>query len=944
MLFEGGIFTPDVLNDDRTEKVLLAAVDATSVIHPSDILRAAITSGDPRILAALAAGMADDAQVNHLREIIDVYRPRGGSLDFDGSRKRFSAEALTALDEFGAAFRADQARFRSVCLELLMVSVLRHLDGDDLRYLTVLDRDAAIVALRAALNVDPPAPLFDAASGRLRSEEFTEFAWAVLEQAGVQAAGLGYDLVLPPHCLLALLGETEGLTERLVRLQCTAGFSPVKIAEVVADGFRLAGRRVGALTLHRGDVGEALVEVLRTAQRIARTWGAQRIDSPHLLAAVLEEPSGRLVSVLEQDPVNLSLARLRDHLDNALRDRRGAVAHEVAFRLPTDLLPAEDLTWRARTEGLSPARHVDGYFDALTRALHRRTNNHVLITGQRGVGTTTLVAELARRAATGEIPFLARKRFVRVDCRAVSREDSGGKLAALIAHLAGRTDVVLCLDGLGPLLRGTGERDHRSVLLGALWEQRIHLVGVIDSSDYEDLLSADHALLECVTRIDVTEPSREAALDMAARIAETLADEFGVTIDDRAVTRAVMLSSDYILYERQPAKVAKILRLACEDLDFERAHVGSDRTRVDVADVIAVVARLSGLPVRQLSGSGAGAIDYQEALAEEVVGQEEAVAAVASELRLIKAGLRPGSVLFFAGLTGVGKTELAKAIARFYSASKRLQTYTMGNFTEGHTVSGITGVAPGYRGYERGGRLINDLNADPYCVFLLDEAEKAHPDIWKPFLTLFDEGWVEDQRGVRAFGDRAIFILTSNAGAEIISRDVGRNAPMDQVVQAVRAHLPTVRQKVTREQVFPPEFLARIRKIIVFKPLDEEAMAGICRKMLARRVRFWSEKREKQLVVPDELIAHIAAVSHRENVESGGKEGGRIVDKKIAELIEEAVAREVERRPDAYDTCQRIELTFVPTPPVRVIVAFRADDPAGAGGGADREDLPGAAS
>jgi ATP-dependent Clp protease ATP-binding subunit ClpA len=924
MLFEGGVFAPDVLNDDRTAKVLLAAADSASIIYPSDILRAAIAAGDPRISAALATGLAEGAQVNHVREIIDVYRPRTSELDFDGTRERFSAGALAALDEFGAAFSADQARFRQVCLELLMVSVLTHLDEDDRRYLTVLDRDAVVTALRATLDVDPPAPLFDAASGRLRSDEFTEFAWATLEQSAVQAAGLGYDLILPPHCLLALLGETEGLTERLVRLQATAGFSPVKIAAAVADGFRLAGRRAGVLKLHRGDIGEAQVAVLRTAQRIARTWGAQRIDSPHLLAAVLEDPSGRLVSILEQDPVNLSLARLRDHLDNALRGGYGTAAHETAFRLPADLLPAEDLTWRARTEGIPPARHLDGYFDALSRALHRRTNNHVLITGQRGVGTTTLVTELARRAAVGEIPFLARKRFVRVDCRAVSPEESGDKLAALISHLAGRTDVLLCLDGLGPLLRGTAECNHKSVLLGALWEQRIHLVGVIDSGDYEDLLSADHALLECVTRVDVTEPSREVAQDMAARIAETLADEFGVTIEDRAVARAVLLSGDYILYERLPAKVAKILRLACEDLDFERSQMDSARATVGVSDVIAVVSRLSGLPARQLSGAGGGAIDYQEALTKEVVGQDEAVAAVASELRLIKAGLRPGSVLFFAGLTGVGKTELAKAIARFYSASKRLQTYTMGNFTEGHTVSGITGVAPGYRGYERGGRLINDLNADPYCVFLLDEAEKAHPDVWKPFLTLFDEGWVEDQRGVRAFGDRAIFILTSNAGADIISSDAENNAPMDHIVKRVRGHLPKVHHK--GEQVFPPEFLARIRKIIVFKPLDEAAMAGICRKMLARRVRFFAEKREKQLIVPDELVAHIAAESHREDVASGGKEGGRIVDKKIAELVEESVAREAEGRPDDYDACKRIELTLVTAPPVRVTVAFRPED------------------
>jgi ATP-dependent Clp protease ATP-binding subunit ClpA len=926
MLFDTGIFRPDVLNDERTANILLAATDSASLVRPGDILRAAITASDAKILAALSAGLAEGAQVSHVREIIEVYRPRDGASTFTGSREFFSPESLAALDEFGTAFAADQVRLGPVCLELLMVSVLGHLDADDRTYLTVLDPDAVITALRATLDVDPPAPLFDTASGRLRSEEFTEYSWAVLERSAVQAAELGYDRILVPHCLLALLGETEGLAERLVRLQAKATSSPAKITAAIADGFRLGGRRPGTLKLHRSDIGEGLVGMLRTAQRSARTWGAQRVDTPHLLAAVLEDPPGRLVSILQSDPVNLSLAKLREHLHNAMRElARDTSPHEVAFRLPAGVLRADDLTWLARTEGIPSAPHLDGYFDALSRALHRRTNNHVLITGQRGVGTTTLITELARRAAGGEIPFLARKRFVRVDCRAVAPEESGAKLASLIGHLDGRTDVVICVDGLGALLRGPSDTNHKLVLLGALREQRIHLVGVLETGDYEDLLSGDHALLECATRVEVIEPGRDAALDMAKRIARRLSEEFGVAVEDRAVERAVLLSSDYIMYERLPAKAAKILRLACEDLDYERSQEGSERGTVGVDDVIAVVSRLSGLPVRQLSGVGTGAIDYQEALAEEVVGQEAAVAAVASELRLIKAGLRPGSVLLFAGLTGVGKTELAKAIARFYSASKRLQTYTMGNFTEGHTVSGITGVAPGYRGYERGGRLINDLNSDPYCVFLLDEAEKAHPDIWKPFLTLFDEGWVEDQRGVRAFGDRAIFILTSNAGAEVIAEQTRLRKPMESIVQAVRDHLPSVAHNKTGELVFPPEFLARIRKIIVFKPLDQAAMMGICRKMLGRRERFWAEKREKRLVVPDELVAYIAGLSHQENKASGGKEGGRIVDKKIAELVEEAIAREVERQPDAYSTCKSIELSFIPAPPT-VTVAFLGGD------------------
>jgi ATP-dependent Clp protease ATP-binding subunit ClpA len=234
----------------------------------------------------------------------------------------------------------------------------------------------------------------------------------------------------------------------------------------------------------------------------------------------------------------------------------------------------------------------------------------------------------------------------------------------------------------------------------------------------------------------------------------------------------------------------------------------------------------------------------------------------------------------------------------------------MGNFVEPHSVSGIIGSPVGYIGYERGGRLINELTADPYCVVLLDEAEKAHPDVWKPFLNLFDEGWIDDQRGVRAYGDRAIFIMTSNAGADVIAKLTAAWKTTEEISDAVKDHLPTLRHRHNNEQVFPPEFLARIRRTIVFRPLDRAAMLGICRKMLAKRERFWSAERDRRLVVPDALIDFIATICDTANRTSQGREGGRIVDKKLIELVDDSIIREAMRQPERYRACQSIELAF----------------------------------
>jgi hypothetical protein len=225
-----------------------------------------------------------------------------------------------------------------------------------------------------------------------------------------------------------------------------------------------------------------------------------------------------------------------------------------------------------------------------------------------------------------------------------------------------------------------------------------------------------------------------------------------------------------------------------------------------------------------------------------------------------------------------------------------------------------------------GGRLINDLNADPYSVVLLDEVEKAHPDIWKPFLNLFDEGWMVDQRNVRAYGNRAIFILTSNAGADKIAELVAKGASMESIVEAVKQELFKIEHPTARLKCFTPEFLARITQIIIFNPLSLEAMQAITKIKLQKLTAEWQEKRNKKLDIADHVYDRIAELGHRDNQKANGREGGRIIPKYVANLVETPLMDALANHPDEYQRANCVRVSFDPAG--RTLVRFESAEPA----------------
>lgn len=756
--------------------------------------------------------------------------------------------------------------------------------------------------------------------------------------AAAQAGGP----VRPADVLAAALRQPDPRVLITFSFALRPGASLQDLLRAAEDG-RGPGTPGSADPLTRASFVPTLLRALDDFEAVCRSGGAPDgfgLESLlHFVLAHLDEDERRTLGAIDtRFAADLFRGQVAGALDAQIEDEGhghdGAAGAEGPDPgadeglLSLEPLPAEDLTLRARNAEAPEAPPFDGepqyqrLFDELARALHRRQSRHVLLTGERGVGKASVVAELARRAAAGLIPSLAGCRFLSIDCRFIPPDESRARLAAVLARLAGRPDLVACLDGFAALLRGDRPAANRAALLAGLARSRCRIVGLVTPREFDEFFADDPDLAESFTRVEVEEPSPEAALKLLRHFARGLEHRFGLAIDDEAVRQAVVLSAGYVLNDQLPAKALKALHRACEDLDYERGRGrggAAARVRVTADDAVRAVALASGVPEETLRGV-AERSDYEQALREAVFGQDHAVREAATELGLIKAGMtdrgKPASVMLFLGQTGTGKTEMAKALARLYSTSKRLKTYTLGNCVEPHSVATIIGVPPGYVGHDQGGRLVNDLNADPYCVFLLDEADKAHPDVLQPFLNLFDEGWVCDQRGARAWGDKAIFVLTTNVGQRMIAEMAEQGQGLEQITARMKEALAQIRHSKADRPVFTPEFLSRLKRVIVFLPLGKEAMAGIARKQAAEVCRAWEARRGKRLEVPEALVGYVGEQAHLVNDRSKGKEGGRLVRKLLAEWVEAPLQRAVTERSGEYKECEAVVLEF--TPPVGV--------------------------
>jgi len=640
----------------------------------------------------------------------------------------------------------------------------------------------------------------------------------------------------------------------------------------------------------------------------AEELGKGVINVFSLLAAILEKPGKVIQGVIEE--YNLSVEKLRQAVIEKLENVSAKVVSKdgkTVIEKDKDELVwlmryGRDLVKDAKEGKLMPVEGRNQEMLQLVRTLSRKTKNNPVLVGEAGVGKTAIVEGLAQMIAEGKHLKGMRVIELSMACLVAGTKYRGEfeeRLQRVLKEAKEHAQVVLFLDEIHNLVgagRAEGSMDAADILKPALARGEIKCIGATTIADYRRHIEKDAALERRFQPVMVNEPSAEDSVKILQRLKDKFESHHRVKISDNAIKKAVEFSVRYLPHRQLPDKAIDILDEACAAVqvpilpgrgeELHKTDPGHSGT-VEEEVVAEVVSRLTGIPVGKLTASDRERLlNLQDYLAERVKGQEEAVKTVASKIRLAKMSIkdrfRPLGVFLFLGPTGVGKTLLAKTLAQeLFSSDKALIRLDMSEYHDDYTVSRLIGAAPGYIGYDEEGQLTGKLRSNPYSVVLLDEIEKADTRILDVFLQLFDEGRITDSKGRTIDAKNAIFIMTSNIMPEVAAK-MGFKVK-EEISISKEDSLMALRR------VMRPEFINRIDKIIVFKPLTPEHARVIAKQQLDELKKQMFKEHGISLVFSEEILDLLVEAGY--SLRNGAREIQRTIEQLIKEPLSESMLR-----------------------------------------------------
>ena len=759
--------------------------------------------------------------------------------------------------------------------------------------------------------------------------KFTQKSVQAVQDLEKVAYQFGNQEIEEEHLLYALLEQEDSLILKLIeKMEIDKDYFRNSLNQALDAKVKVSG---GELRF-----GQYLNKALVSAEDEAKAMGDEYVSVEHLFLALLRYPSPSMKKLFQE--FGITKERFLQAL-STVRGNQRVVSDNPEATYDTLNKYGEDLVEKARNQKLDPVIGRDEEIRRVLQILSRRTKNNPCIIGEPGVGKTAIAEGIAQKLADGDVPFrLQGKELYMLDLTSLVagtqfRGQFEGRVKALIEEIKNAGNIILFIDEVHNLV-GTGDSEGTmnaaNILKPALSRGEVQVIGATTFNEYRKYIEKDSALERRFQPVKVGEPTIAQSIDVIAGVKGYYEAHHRVIVDDDIVRKTVILSERYITDRFLPDKAIDLLDESCacaalrnknmerhdklederqkllirkdaltnaDEVNYEQlaevntslARIDSDLKEIDPEtlvskvteeDIAKVIELWTGIPASRIKENELSKLaDLENELKKKIIGQDEAVKALASAIRRSRVQIsprrRPASFIFV-GPTGVGKTELVKVLSKeLFDTPETLIRLDMSEFMEKHSVSKIIGSPPGYVGYDEAGQVTEKVRRRPYSVLLFDEIEKAHPDVLNILLQILDEGRVTDAHGRTVNFENTVIIMTSNAGS----------ASKDSALGFGKTEEDASKEKVMKalSEFLRPEFIARVDEVIVFNSLKKDDFVKIADLMLSEYVPTLEEKHIKFTF--DEKVCQLLAEKS-----CNGASGARDLRNTIRREVEEKIA------------------------------------------------------
>lgn len=736
-------------------------------------------------------------------------------------------------------------------------------------------------------------------------ENFSQEALKLWNNAGTVARELGFAFLGPEHILVAFLQSDHELARTIIEDDLEF-IDKVKqkirsYSENYPDEKTVTSDLIRQITIEANLTFSATIEINHILYAVFSRQFGDRKDFARNILRELGVDLERLVKQIHYPrnrqkvipPVKITAMALPNPTVKQTV-ARGAASLEKYGR---------DLTELAKQQRLDPVTLREKEIADVIEVLCRRGKSNPILIGEPGVGKTAIITGLAQRISNGDVPDkLQDVRVVELNITSIIAGASlqgefEKRMTTIIDAVKKERNIILFIDEIHCLVGAGGAQglgDAANILKSPLVDGDIHCIGATTLKEYRQYIEKDAALARRFQTVEVREPSVEDTVKIMMNLKHLYEEFHGVAISQEIIKKTAELAQKYIRDQFLPDKAIDLLDQTCAHVSLSNKN--KCRPDITLEDVAQVISNKTRIPLDKVTSNRLqNLLNLELLLTQKVIGQEAAISKVADIIRLTKSRMdikpvRPDGVFLFIGPTGVGKTELARALAEIlFGEENNVIRLDMSEYMEPHSVSKIIGSPPGYIGSDQEGGLTGKVRTDPYSIILLDELEKAHPDVLNIFLQVFEDGLLTDAQGRTVYFSNTTIIMTSNVGAGKVfqnKREIG-------FVDSEASYLLNVERQIQEEvrKHFPPEFLNRIDEVIYFSPLNREAIKIIATIKLAEIVKRFKDD-NKEIVIEEEVLYLVSDSGYKPEY------GARFLNRTLENMVLKPLSRLIISRPD----------------------------------------------